>query len=205
MPSVLRAASSLCPHEHAHEISRPLVGGSPQFSRQNSMDRRTKKPTTKKKPPSKKAMQIKKDAERAKAAADPFATPGSARATLAAHRNKVKEDKSAKNKVYKDATAAYFHGTNAHFRHTTIEGHCVGKVAPAPAVGFSLVATNAQLEQRFGNKEEFVGTPFLPPMLALVLVGGFEGADGKIVFPRTRVATLAMLAKRMIVSPSRCA
>ena len=46
------------------------------------MDRRTKKPTTKKKPPSKKAMQIKKDAERAKAAADPFATPGSARATL---------------------------------------------------------------------------------------------------------------------------
>ena len=68
-----------------------------------------------------------------------------------------------------------------------------------------MVATNAQLEQRFGNKEEFVGTPFLPPMLALVLVGGFEGADGKIVFPRTRVATLAMLAKRMIVSPSRCA
>jgi hypothetical protein len=48
------------------------------------MDRRTKKPTTKKKPPSKRAMQIKKDAERAKAAADPFATPGSARATLRA-------------------------------------------------------------------------------------------------------------------------
>ena len=101
------------------------------------MDRRTKIPTTKKKPPSKRAMQIKKDAERAKAAADPFATPGSARATLTAHRNKVKEDKSVKNKVYKEATAAYFHGTNAHFRHTTIEGHCVGKVAPAPAVGFS--------------------------------------------------------------------
>ena len=120
---------SLCPHEHAHEISRPLVGGSPQFSRQNSMDRRTKKPTTKKKPPSKKAMQIKKDAERAKAAADPFATPGSARATLAAHRNKVKKDKSVKNKVYKEATVAYFHGTNAHFKHALIEGLGVGKVA----------------------------------------------------------------------------
>ena len=74
-------------------------------------------------------MQIKKDAERAKAAADPFATPGSARATLAAHRNKVKKDKSVKNKVYKEATVAYFHGTNAHFKHALIEGLGVGKVA----------------------------------------------------------------------------
>ena len=74
-------------------------------------------------------MQIKKDAERAKAAADPFATPGSARATLTAHRNKVKEDKSVKNKVYKEATVAYFHGTNAHFKHALIEGLGVGKVA----------------------------------------------------------------------------
>ena len=82
-------------------------------------------------------MQIKKDAERAKAAADPFAMPGSARATLTAHRNKVKTDKSNKKKEYKEASAAWFHGTNAHYRHTTIEGHCVGKVAPAPAVGFS--------------------------------------------------------------------
>ena len=102
-------------------------------------------------------MRLKKEAARAKAAADPFTAPGSARATLTAHRNKVKKDKSDKNKEYKEATAAYFHGTNAHFRHTTIEGHGVGKVAPAPAVGFSLVATNAQLEQRFGNKEGFVG------------------------------------------------
>ena len=73
---------SLCPHEHAHEISRPLVGGSPQFSRQNHMGKATRKPTAKKTPPSEKAMRLKKDAARAKAAADPFATPGSARATL---------------------------------------------------------------------------------------------------------------------------
>ena len=99
------------------------------------MDRRTKIPTTKKKPPSKKAMQTKKDAERAKAAADPFATPGSARATLTAHRNKVKTDKSVKNKVYKEATAAYFHGTNAHFKHALIEGLGVGKVAAVFSVG----------------------------------------------------------------------
>ena len=71
-------------------------------------------------------MQIKKDAERAKAAADPFATPGSARATLTEHRDKVKKDKSVKNKVYKEATAAYFHGTNAHFKHASIEGLGVG-------------------------------------------------------------------------------
>ena len=92
------------------------------------MDRRTKKPTTKKKPPSKRAMQIKKDAERAKAAADPFATPGSARATLTAHRNKVKTDKSNKKKEYKEAKAAWYHGTNAHYRNTTIEGRGIGKV-----------------------------------------------------------------------------
>ena len=78
---------SLCPHEHAHEISRPLVGGSPQFSRQNPMDKATRKPTAKKTPPSGRATRLKKDAARAKAAADPFAAPGSARATLTALRN----------------------------------------------------------------------------------------------------------------------
>ena len=101
------------------------------------MDKATRKPKAKKTPPSEKAMRLKKDAARAKAAADPFATPGSARATLTAHRNKVKTDKSNKKKEYKEALAAYFYGTNAHYRHTTIEGSGVGKVGAVFTVGMN--------------------------------------------------------------------
>ena len=148
------------------------------------MDRRTKKPTTKKKPPSKKAMQIKKDAERAKAAADPFATPGSARATLAAHRNKVKKDKSVKNKVCKEATVAYFHGTNAHFKHALIEGLGVGKVAAVFSVGVSRADIDGVRDDE-GNKYEFTTrNGSYTKATALWQTDGSDGVGSKVELDR---------------------
>ena len=91
---------------------------------------------------------MKKDAARAKAAADPFAAPGSARATLTAHRNKVKTDKSNKKKEYKEASAAYFHATNAHYRHTIIEGRGVGKVGAVFTVGRARAVTTSRARAR---------------------------------------------------------
>ena len=118
------------------------------------MDKATRKPTAKKTPPSEKAMRLKKDAARAKAAADPFAAPGSARATLTAHRNKVKTDKSKKSKEYKEASAAWFHGTNAHYRHTTIEGRGVGKVGAVFTVGMNRADIDGVRDDE-GDKYEF--------------------------------------------------
>ena len=118
------------------------------------MDKATRKPKAKKTPPSEKAMRLKKDAARAKAAADPFAAPGSARATLTAHRNKVKTDKSKKSKEYKEASAAWFHGTNAYYRHTTIEGRGVGKVGAVFTVGMNRADIDGVRDDD-GNKYEF--------------------------------------------------
>ena len=118
------------------------------------MDKGTRKPTTKKKPPSERAKKLKKDAARAKAAADPFTAPGSARATLTAHRNKVKTDKSNKKKEYKEALAAYFYGTNAHYRHTIIEGRGVGKVGAVFTVGMNRADIDGVRDNE-GNKYKF--------------------------------------------------
>ena len=129
-------------------------------------------------------MQIKKDAERAKAAADPFATPGSARATLAAHRNKVKKDKSVKNKVYKEATVAYFHGTNAHFKHALIEGLGVGKVAAVFSVGVSRADIDGVRDDE-GNKYEFTTrNGSYTKATALWQTDGSDGVGSKVELDR---------------------
>ena len=129
-------------------------------------------------------MQIKKDAERAKAAADPFATPGSARATLTEHRDKVKKDKSVKNKVYKEATAAYFHGTNAHYRHTTIEGSGVGKVGAVFTVGMNRADIDGVRDDE-GNKYKFTTkNGSYSKATALWQTDGSDGVGSKIELNR---------------------
>ena len=66
--------------------------------------------------------------------------------------------------------------------------------APAPSLAFVAVAPNALLEQLYGGNEEFLATQFLPPLLAPAFEGGHEDTDGKIVFTRTRVTAMALLA-----------
>ena len=127
---------------------------------------------------------MKKDAARAKAAADPFATPGSARATLTAHRNKVKTDKSKKSKEYKEAKAAWFHGTNAHYRNTTIEGRGVGKVGAVFTVGMNRTDIDGVRDDE-GNKYKFTtknGSYSKPT--ALWQTDGSDGVGSKVELDR---------------------
>ena len=127
---------------------------------------------------------MKKDAARAKAAADPFAAPGSARATLTAHRNKVKTDKSKKSKEYKEASAAWFHGTNAHYRHTTIEGRGVGKVGAVFTVGMNRADIDGVRDDE-GNKYKFTTkNGSYSKATALWQTDGSDGVGSKIELDR---------------------
>ena len=44
------------------------------------------------------------------------------------------------------------------------------------------------------NNEDFLDVPFLPPLLAGAFAGGYKDTDGKIVFPRSMIAAMALLA-----------
>ena len=66
--------------------------------------------------------------------------------------------------------------------------------APAPALVFTAREPSEFLKQRYGKNEEFFEVPFLPPSLAGAFAGGYKDSDGKIVFPRSMIAAMALLA-----------
>ena len=66
--------------------------------------------------------------------------------------------------------------------------------APAPALVFTAREPSELLKQRYGENEEFLEVSYIPPSLAGAFAGGDKDTEGKIVFPRTRVATMALLA-----------
>jgi hypothetical protein len=59
--------------------------------------------------------------------------------------------------------------------------------APAPALVFAARAPTELLKQLYGDNEDFLEVPFLPPSLAGAFAGGHKDIDGKIVFPRSIV------------------
>ena len=65
--------------------------------------------------------------------------------------------------------------------------------APAPALVFAARAPTELLKQLYGDNEDFLEVPFLPPSLAGAFEGGYKDTDGKIVFPRSMIATMALL------------
>ena len=69
--------------------------------------------------------------------------------------------------------------------------------APAPALVFTAREPSELLKQRYGENEEFVEVSYLPPSLAGAFAGGYQDAEGKIVFPRSMIAAMALLAIRI--------
>ena len=66
--------------------------------------------------------------------------------------------------------------------------------APAPALVFTAREPSELLKQRYGENEEFVEVSYLPPWLAGAFAGGYQDTEGKIVFPRSMIAAMALLA-----------
>lgn len=69
--------------------------------------------------------------------------------------------------------------------------------APAPALVFAERESSELLKQLYGHNEDFVEVPYIPPSLAGAFEGGYKDTDGKIVFPRSMIATMALLATRI--------
>ena len=69
--------------------------------------------------------------------------------------------------------------------------------APAPALVFAERESSELLKQLYGHNEDFVEVPYIPPSLAGAFEGGYKDTDGKIVFPRSMIATMALLAIRI--------
>ena len=66
--------------------------------------------------------------------------------------------------------------------------------APAPALVFTAREPSELLKQRYGENEEFFEVSYIPPSLAGAFAGGYKDAEGKIVFPRSMIANVALLA-----------
>ena len=66
--------------------------------------------------------------------------------------------------------------------------------APAPALVFTVREPSELLKQRYGENEEFLEVSYIPPSLAGAFAGGYKDAEGKIVFPRSMIAAMALLA-----------
>ena len=66
--------------------------------------------------------------------------------------------------------------------------------APAPALVFTAREPSELLKQRYGENEEFLEASYIPPSLAGAFVGGYKDIEGKIVFPRSTIAAMALLA-----------
>ena len=66
--------------------------------------------------------------------------------------------------------------------------------APAPALVFTAREPSELLKQRYGENEEFLEVSYIPPSLAGAFVGGYKDTEGKIVFPRSTIAAMALLA-----------
>ena len=66
--------------------------------------------------------------------------------------------------------------------------------APAPALVFTAREPSELLKQRYGENEEFLEVSYLPPSLAGAFAGGYKDTEGKIVFPRSMIAAMALLA-----------
>ena len=66
--------------------------------------------------------------------------------------------------------------------------------APAPALVFTAREPSELLKQRYGENEEFFEVSYIPPSLAGAFAGGYKDTEGKIVFPRSMIATMALLA-----------
>ena len=64
--------------------------------------------------------------------------------------------------------------------------------APAPALVFTAREPSELLKQRYGENEEFLEVPYLPPSLAGAFAGGYKDTEGKIVFPRSMIAAMAL-------------
>ncbi len=56
--------------------------------------------------------------------------------------------------------------------------------APAPALGFTAREPSELLKQRYGENEEFLEVPYLPPSLAGAFAGGYKDTEGMICSPR---------------------
>ena len=66
--------------------------------------------------------------------------------------------------------------------------------APAPALVFTTREPSELLKQRYGENEEFFEVSYIPPSLAGAFAGGYKDTEGKIVFPRSMIAAMALLA-----------
>ena len=64
--------------------------------------------------------------------------------------------------------------------------------APAPALVFAERESSELLKQLYGHNEDFVEVSYIPPLLAGAFEGGYKDNDGKIVFPRSMIATMAL-------------
>ena len=64
----------------------------------------------------------------------------------------------------------------------------------APALVFTAREPSELLKQRYGENEEFLEASYIPPSLAGAFVGGYKDTEGKIVFPRSTIAAMALLA-----------
>ena len=66
--------------------------------------------------------------------------------------------------------------------------------APAPALVFAERESSEPLKQLYGQNEDFVEVSYIPPSLAGAFAGGYKDNEGKIVFPRSMIANVALLA-----------
>ena len=66
--------------------------------------------------------------------------------------------------------------------------------APAPALVFAERESSELLKQLYGRNEDFVEVSYIPPSLAGAFAGGYKDNEGKIVFPRSMIANVALLA-----------